>query len=71
MLNDELPTLNDKELIHWLWAKYRRHGEIEDGAAAERLTKYSKWFDDHASVLASHNIGGFSFVTPDSVSEGQ
>lgn len=36
-MNDEMPTLSDKELIHWLWAKYRRHGEIEDGAAAERL----------------------------------
>lgn len=34
---DEFPEFSTDELVHWLQAKYRRHGEIEDGVAAERL----------------------------------
>jgi len=31
------PEFSTDELVRWLQAKYRRHGEIEDGIAAERL----------------------------------
>ncbi len=34
---DDFPEIGTDELVHWLQAKYRRHGEIEDGVAAERL----------------------------------
>lgn len=33
----EFPEFSTDELVRWLQAKYRRHSEIEDGVAAERL----------------------------------
>jgi len=38
---DDFPEFTTDELIKWLQAKYRRHGEIEDGVAAERLKTLS------------------------------
>jgi len=34
---DDFPEISTDELVGWLQKKYRRHGEIEDGVAAERL----------------------------------
>lgn len=34
--------------------------QIELDTARSRLSTYEKWFSDHAAVLASHNIGGFT-----------
>jgi hypothetical protein len=28
-----------------------------------KVRKYEKWFSDHATVLATHGIGGFEFET--------
>lgn len=36
-MSDQFPEFSTDELVTWLQAKYRRHGEVEDGVAAERL----------------------------------
>jgi hypothetical protein len=36
-MSDDVMQVPTKELIVWLNKKYSRHGEIEDGLAAERL----------------------------------
>ena len=38
---NDFPEFSTDELVRWLQAKYRRHGEIEDGVAAERLKSLS------------------------------
>ena len=58
---DKFPEFSTDELVSWLQAKYRRHGEIEDGVAAERLQLLSaenkvmrdalKYIDDVANTL--------------------
>ena len=37
-----------------------RKDKVIEGLTAE-VTKYRQWFNDHASVLAVHHIGGFEF----------
>lgn len=37
MSTNKFPEFSADELVSWLQAKYRQHGEIEDGVAAERL----------------------------------
>ena len=38
---NDFPEFSTDELVCWLQAKYRRHSEIEDGVAAERLKSLS------------------------------
>jgi len=40
-MTDDFPEISTDELVRWLQKKYRRHGEIEDGVAAERLKSQS------------------------------
>jgi hypothetical protein len=40
---DDIPSMPTSELVSWLWKKWARHGEIEDGVAARRLETLPGW----------------------------
>ena len=49
----DTPKLSNDELTHWLWAKYHRHGEIEDGSAAERIKEQADEIERLKDYIAS------------------
>lgn len=66
MLSDEDLDAIESKLK---WSEEIDHGEtLELGrklmAMLTEVRDSRKWFRDHASVLASHSIGGFSFYPP-------
>jgi len=50
------------------WARLRsvwaRQVHKDRATLLAKLDEYEKWFSDHATVLATHRIGGYSFEEP-------